>query len=292
MRNKPPFTCPQCGDTGLGGNKCLRCKVEMVDQAGVPELAPSAVFLGHPTFDGFTHPWAKWVSAVAFIITFSATIGGDVPWYAVVLGVQAAVWLAIVGAYLFVKKSRVKNHKNRLGAVYGRITAAPKAAPVGSASGACHVRGRVRVVKPVKSPLGAPVAAYLERRKRETVEVLPAGRGQTRRAVTAITVEESSAVGMFLVEDESGAALIDDDAITVVQVGGTAEGWDSPLSIVVKDGDEIEIIGPAERKPGSAYPELAKEGGYREAASLLVFDGKPAERILVLAKSTGILMNA
>jgi hypothetical protein len=113
--------------------------------------------------------------------------------------------------------------------------------------------------------------------------MLSMGRGQTRRAVTALTVEESSASGTFLVRDETGAALIDDDAYTLASPTLVEKAWNEPLSIVLKDGDEVEILGAAERKPSSTYPDLARSAGYREAPSILVFDGSPERRVLLIA---------
>jgi hypothetical protein len=143
------------------------------------------------------------------------------------------------------------------------------------------------VIEPVKGPTGDPVAAYLVRARKETIEMLPMGRGQTRRAVTALTVEESSACGTFVVRDETGAALIGDDACTLASAALVEKAWNEPMSIVLKDRDGVEIPGAAERKPSSAYPDIARSSGYREAPSLLVFDGSPEQRVLLIASPAG-----
>ncbi|MDI1481462.1 hypothetical protein [Polyangium sp. y55x31] len=295
MRNQPPFSCPQCGDTGLGGDKCLRCKLELVDKAGVPALSPPAVFLGHPTFAGFMDPWARWAAIIAFILTFFTSHeygAGTVELVVLLIGVQVVLWGAIYAAYRSFIGARIKSLRARLRALQARIASAPAAAPIGSASGVCRVRGRVRVITPVKGPLGQPVAAFLERRKRQTVGMVSTGRTPVE-AVTAVTVEEMSAAGVFLVEDESGTALVDDDAFVVAQLGGTAKDWNEPLSIVVNDGDEIEVFGPAERKSAAELSVPARQGGggYRDAGNVLVFDGKPTERVMILAKSAAVFLN-
>ncbi|MDC3958707.1 hypothetical protein [Polyangium jinanense] len=295
MRNQPPFSCPQCGDTGLGGDKCLRCKLELVDKAGVPALSPPAVFLGHPTFAAFVDPWARWIAIIAFVLTFftSHQYGtGNVELVVLLIGVQVVVWGGIYAAYRSFIGARIKRLRARLRVLQARIASAPAVAPIGSASGVCRVRGRVRVLEPVKGPLGQPVAAFLERRKRQTVGLVSAKRGTQVEAVTAVTVEELSAAGVFLVEDESGTALVDDDAFVVAQLGGTAKDWNEPLSIVVNDGDEIEVFGPAEWRSGAGLPGHASQGGYRDGGNVLAFDGKPAERVVILAKSAAVIVNA
>lgn len=287
MRNQPPFSCPQCGDTGLGGGKCLRCKLELVDKAGVPALSPPAVLLGHPTFAGFIDPWARWVATIAFVLTLLASFqygAGVVEWVVLSIGVEAVVWGGIYAAYRFLIGARIKSLRARLRVLQARIASAPAVAPIGSASGVCRVRGRVRVLEPVKGPLGQPVAAFLERRKRQAVGLVSAKRGTQVEAVTAVTVEELSAAGVFLVEDESGAALVDDDAFVVAELGGSAKDWNEPLSIVVNDGDEIEVFGSAEWRSGAGLPGHASQGGYRDGGNVLAFDGKPAERVVILAK--------
>jgi hypothetical protein len=282
VRNEPPFSCPQCGDTGIGGDRCLRCKIDMLDRAGRPVLAPSAVFLSLPTLDGFTHPWAMWATGAVFLICLVSIPGADAPWWVFVIA-EVALWAAILGTFVLIKDRRVKQHRSRIQAVRARLAGSGAVTPILDAGGIARIRGKISVIKPVNGPLGEPVAAYLVRASKETVELLPAGRGQTRRAVTALTVEESSACGTFIVRDESGAALIDDDAYTLASPALVDMPWNEPISIVLKDGAEVEILGAAARKPVSAYPDLAQSGGYREAPSILVFDGSPEQRVLLIA---------
>jgi hypothetical protein len=177
----------------------------------------------------------------------------------------------------------VKQHRSRIQAVRARLAAAAAVTPILQAGEIARIRGKISVIKAVKGPLGEPVAAYLVRARKDTVELLPIGRGQTRQAVTAQTVEESSACGTFVVRDESGAALIDDDAYTLASPMLVDMPWNEPISIVLKDGAEVEILGAASRKPTSTYPDLAAVAGYREAPSILVFDGTPERRVLLIA---------
>lgn len=288
MRNQPPFSCPQCGDTGLGGDRCLRCEVELVDSAGLPALAPPAVFWSRPTFEGFTYPWAAWLSMGAFVISILNVVGAKLVWWHL-LAVQVALWGAITGAYFGVVRLQVKRHRERAEAIRARIASASPVAPIGQCNGLSHIRGRVHLIKPVQGPNGDPVAAYLVRRQKFILASVRDRRGQPLELTTTITVEETSASGTFLVKDDSGAALVDDDAFTVSPLATGRAKWDQPLSLVIKEGDEVEIIGPAERQPSSAVPELARASGYREASTLLVFNGTPAERVLILSRGSGLV---
>lgn len=287
MRNEPPFTCPQCGDTGLGGEKCLRCKIEMVDRAGRAVLTPPALFLSLTTFDGFTHPWAGWASGIAFLLSMGS-LTADVPWW-MILVVQLALWGTIYAVYRLLNDRRVKGYRRRLRAVRERVASASAVTPIMQTEGHAHIRGKVSVIKPVQGPLGDPVAAYLVRRKKDTVETVTSGR-TTRKAVTAQTVEESSACGVFVIKDESGTALVDDDAFTLASITPETSDWDDPITIIVRDGTEVEILGTASRIAASAHPELAKLGGYREAPSLLAFNGTPEDRVLLLARPEGAVV--
>ena len=233
MRSEPPFSCPQCGDTGVGGDRCLRCKVDMLDRAGRPALVPSAVFLSLPE------------SRRALV--------GD------------------------------RHRRRRALGGRARLAAAAAVTPILQADEIARICGEISVIKAVKGPLGEPVAAYLVRARKDTVELLSMGRGQTRQAVTMQTVEESSACGTFVVRDESGAALIDDDAYALASPMLIDMAWDEPISIVLKDGAEVEILGAASRKPTSTYPDLAAFAGCREAPSILIFDGTPEQRVLLIA---------
>jgi hypothetical protein len=259
----------------------LRCKVDLVDKAGVVALAPAAVFLSRPTFQGFTRPWAVWVAGLAGAVSL-IMMGGGLPWWGLI-AVQVALWLLIFAAFVLAKELKIKKLRTRVQAVFDRAAAAAPARPIAEAGGVCHVRGRARALKPVQGPLGNPVVAFLVRRKKDTIVLVRDRYGTTHQVVTEVTVEESSGCGVFLIEDETGAALVDDDAFTIAPLATRRIDWDEPISITVEDGAEVEVIGRAERKPASALPELARSGGYREAPSLLVFDGRPEERVVILA---------
>jgi membrane protein implicated in regulation of membrane protease activity len=284
MRNQPPFSCPQCGDTGLGGDKCLRCKVEMLDRAGQAVLTPPALFLSLATFDGFTNPWAGWASGAAFLISLLSLTTEERPWW-VILVIQVVLWGTIYGVYRALNERRVKRYRQRLQAVRDRVGAAGPVTPIAQAEGRVHIRGKVSVIKPVKGPMGDPVAAYLVRRKKDTVETIVSGR-RRREAITAQTVEESSACGVFVIKDESGTALVDDDAFVLGAIEPQKSDWDDPITLIVREGSEVEILGTAKRIAASAHPEIAKSGSYRDAPSLLVFDGTPDDRVLLLAQQT------
>jgi hypothetical protein len=258
----------------------LRCKVPLLDRGGRAALAPPSVFVSRPTFTGFINPWGRWVFSISLLLSFM-TIKDYGPW--LVIGTQVIVWGLILNAFFFVRNRQVDQHRSRTRLIRERVVGAGPVGAIRDAKEKVRIRGRVRIIKPVKGPMGEPVAAYLVRHQRSAIGMI-SGRAGAYEAVTSVTVEESSACGVFLVTDETGAALIDDDAFAIAPLDGGEVAWDKAMSIIVKEGSEIEVIGPAQRKPSAEYPVLAQTTGYREAPSVLALNGTADERVIVLAQ--------
>lgn len=111
-----------------------------------------------------------------------------------------------------------------------------------AAQGIVRVRGRVRVLDPAEG--AAPrVGAVLGARR---------------------------ACGRFLVVDESGAAVVDDDMFEI---------WPSDLlDAVIEDGDLVEIVGSGRRQ---RVPGLTGRG-FRDTADALVFEGSKERKVHII----------
>lgn len=274
MRNLPPFACPRCGDSAVDVARCLRCDVEVLDRNGQAKLAPGVSFVDYRNFYGYLFPGATLTIIGWYFFSLAMTFSGVS--MSTTLPVLVAALAALFALYVVNTVRRGKKHRQPLREAMARVALTP-VTPIASSSGRAHVRGRVRVLEPVRAPSGETAAAYLLR-VREGL----AGR---RRAIVGVFVREASGSGTFLVEDETGAALVDDDAVAVFPLDAAGVDWNSPLRIMVQDGDEVEVVGPATRRSSSDCPALAKGKTASDATSILVFDGTPAERVLILGRS-------
>ncbi len=135
---------------------------------------------------------------------------------------------------------------------------------VDASDGVVRIRGRVRSIRPVPTPGGDLVAAFRARR----VEAA-AGRGRREEMV------ETTAAGRFVVDDGTGLAVVDDDAFALepLDVGATAE------VLALRDGDLVEVIGPARRAP---LPQDVHPGNAAEQETALIFDGSPDSLVLLV----------
>jgi hypothetical protein len=97
------------------------------------------------------------------------------------------------------------------------------------------------------------------------------------RAVLGLRVDDATAAeghghdargGRFVVVGEHGQALVDDDQLHL-----------GPFTYSVRDGDEVEVRGPARRAEGS------DGGDYRADVPRWVFDGTPQSPVVVSAVS-------
>lgn len=231
----------------------MRCKVPLVDQAGDVDASP-------PCFVGGTLRFSllgRWVTARAKSRAFEAAF-------------------------------------ERAGPIV----------PVAQASGYTHVRGRARLLSPVKDPFGESLGAFLARKSvgaggRELVHrpevgvainVPGASYSWSRPASYEMehvhygsTIEESSRCGRFAVEDESGVAIVDEDAVEV----WVTPRWDAPeersFCVGVREGEVVEIMGPGAHRPAEDDEVRGRKSSYRTDARVFAFDGRPHERVWVLA---------
>lgn len=258
MRNRPPFSCPTCGDTALAGSTCVRCRVPLVDQDGFVDVSPPVRAGGHFRFSLL----GRWLSARRMT-------------------------------------KRVREAWEKAGAVL----------PIAQAAGTCTVRGEVRVLSPVSDPFGRKVGAF---RARKVVgaggrELVVEGDRSLHLQVGAIsipvfheqggagmqhvhygsTVEESCRCGRFLVEDETGVALVDEDAVDV-WVPPEVDGPDDlSFSIAAMEGATVEVMGPGAHRPAREEERAHRRAGYRQAATTFVFDGRPEARVWILVRPPG-----
>jgi hypothetical protein len=272
MRNQPPFACSRCGDSAVDVERCVRCDVEVVDRSGQARLAPGVSFVHYRNFYGYLFPGATFTIIGWYFFSLAMTFSGAS--MSTTVPVLAVALFALFGLYVVNTVRRGKKHRQPLRQAMDRVAATP-VTPIASSSGRAHVRGRVRMLEPVRAPSGETAAAYLLR--------VSEGLSGRRRAIVGHAVREASGSGTFLVEDDTGAALVDDDAFAVFPLDAAGLDWNSPLRLLVQDGDEVEIVGPAARRSSSDCPALAKGKTASDATSILVFDGTPAERVLILA---------
>jgi hypothetical protein len=174
-------------------------------------------------------------------------------------GVVAGLALVVVlqrraiAAWARARATRKRAERRRLDA--GVLRAIVDAEP-----GQVRVRGRVRTLRPVPTPAGDLVAAFRGRR----IE----GAGARREVV------EVQACGRFLVDDGSGLALVDDDAFAIEPLDVPARGG----LIALRDGDLVEVVGPARREPPPE--DVARRG---DGETVLMLDGTREAPVLLVA---------
>jgi hypothetical protein len=132
----------------------------------------------------------------------------------------------------------------------------------------------------------ADVAVLLDVERTGTIAI----RGRVRAlagvaddpTIVARTAELDSASGRFEVHDGTGIALVDEDAFVVWSYSGDAprpQRWGG----VVRDGDEVVVIGPA--RPASPEEAANVARGYRRAPAVAVFDGTARDRVAILVRA-------
>lgn len=176
---------------------------------------------------------------------------------------NAGAELVALGGYFFSslgRQVRELNKRRRLRARFGSPITPIAAAKDGEA----HIRGTVQILEPVMHRQGGEVAAYLFRIRED-------GRREN------VAIETQLGCGKFLVRDETGEALVDDDFFAILPEKFPAS---SNINICIHDGDEIEVVGNASLR---ALPELPSVGraGFREAPKILVFDGGPDALVVI-----------
>lgn len=176
---------------------------------------------------------------------------------------NAGADLLAVGGYFFASLGRQVRELNKRRRLRARFSA-PLAPIAAAKDGEVHIRGKVQILEPVMHRQGGEVAAFLFR-------IREAGRGGD------VAIETQLGCGKFLVRDESGTALVDDDFFAILPEKFPASG---NVDVRIHDGDEIEVVGNASLR---ALPELPSVGraGFREAPKILVFDGAPDALVVI-----------
>ncbi|MBW2527058.1 MAG: hypothetical protein JRI23_22950 [Deltaproteobacteria bacterium] len=180
-------------------------------------------------------------------------------------------------------------HRGRRRRIERRKRAAGPIQPIGSATGQCHVRGRAHVLRPADREPPVAAGALLTRQRRgdsANVEVIKDGR-PVMTTVSRHYMEERSACGRFAVIDDTGVAIVDDAAFEIWSLGISFAATDD-VTVAVRDGDTVEVIGPAERGPAPDVRDIPGhvpvDEGYRDRAPrALLFDGSAQNRVLILA---------
>jgi len=231
------------------------------------------------------------VAALVVIkLVFDLSIAG----VAVVAGVTlggALIALRVLQA----RRAQRSKAPGRAEAMEQALRRAPGVTAASAASRYARVRGRVRVLEPVLDPSGRKVGAFrsqsalgaggqewVHRRHKDTAHSR-SGDTMERHHVHYGTLSVlSSKCGRFVVQDDSGVALVDDDAIEVSAAEGVSARLSASTEVWVGDGDEVDVVGPGDREP---IPDGALlTGDYRDGATAFVFDGRPDNRVYVLLR--------
>lgn len=252
------YECPRCGDSNPFGTQCPHCEVPLLDENGlVPPPSEEIVMESGPHI----------VEPLVTLPVFGDTswLVGRSPGNAFVFffgyALRAWRWVLRRARAIVLRKAQCNEMKTVSSVVHiARAT-----------DGVVRVRGRVQVLQPVTAPngMGACAAFFWRTRTKQRCTCSPWCVSTT----TVLTTRR--ACGRFVVFDSSGAALVDDDFFELDTRGSTLTATDETGGIVLYDGDEVEVIGPAARQSPLARGVVI-QSTFREAPSLLVFDGRPS----------------
>lgn len=244
MRVVPPFRCPGCDRVREHAVRCSECEERVpVDALGrlVPMDKPS------------TNPPGMFLLGVPVAALLGTVLFPFHPLAPLVAGAYLVPMLGLSAA--------AAHHGLRHRSDAGRR----------------HRRERLSILTTKARPLGELVSRLDDTKATLAVR----GRAQLIRAaegddpqVVARGQGLLGACGRFLVDDGTGRALVDDDAITVF----TGSRFAPRSEGVARDGDEVVVVGPA-RAP--TPDERASLGGYRDAKPLVVFDGSAEQHVLI-----------
>jgi hypothetical protein len=143
------------------------------------------------------------------------------------------------------------------------VEAAGPPAPIARAGeGLSQIEGEVEILEPVHTLAGEPCAAFLEQ------QVMRAPHPSFKN-VTVERIEVRRGFGRFLVRDETGVALIDDDFVRLFDADGRTPDATEQGVIIVRAGDRVRVVGYGKRGPALASAASSLRG----APSALCFDG-------------------
>lgn len=132
--------------------------------------------------------------------------------------------------------------------------------------GTVRIRGEVSVIEPVEARPDELCAAFVRR------DYLHQG-VEAQSAVIG-----SGACGRFLVRDDTGAALVDDDFFEIFGEDGKPPHATKPYELIVRDGDLVEVVGPARRVPTQSSAPTS----FREPSTQIVFNGTSEALIRII----------
>src|SRR5687768_7827742 len=99
----------------------------------------------------------------------------------------------------------------------------------------------------------------------------------------AVNFEDTQECGRFAVLDATGVAIVDDDCFDL----WPAEGDPHPRGVVLQDGFDVEVVGPARWGQAADVRDLVARTGYREVGKALIFDGRPDAPVRLFATGPG-----
>jgi len=139
------------------------------------------------------------------------------------------------------------------------------------------VRGRVRVLEAV-SVQEDSCAAWAQRDVLERNMVTWTSGGSVPSKEQRLL--ETRAAGRFLVVDDSGVALLDDDAFVLAPLPVAKPG--EMARVTVHDGDEVLVYGRARRdEADESSRAYASASAYRESGQVLRFEGTERHPLVI-----------
>lgn len=272
MRRLPIDHCPVCGVISKTNTYCARCGVDMVDANGhgriEPEVLSRTVRFSRRTLLGALAFLAFW----SLMPNWYTHLHG----YAATLRLRAITFCAMGAVFIVVRL--VRRAREGVRAAVRRASVSPIASVDSPNAG---IRGRVVVLRPAGAA-SPDVAARIVRHD----EVVPSNRrtvslySPVDREATVTLHKEASVCGRFAVIDETGVAIVEDDAIVFEDDRPRSER--SSLD-ALREGDVVDVFGPASRRAAMDAHTRANVP-LVHARHALVFDGTPKDKVHVVVR--------
>lgn len=284
MRNAPPYRCPGCGAESDYPSRCDECEELYLDARGRPNVRPHVERWSVPRLRG------PMIGVLLFALFVSGQVAMVTAWegelqldlFTIAAG---ALWAAFFGmlGWRLLGSMRASNLRAGARAALASLPARPVAEATG---GRCRVRGRVRVLRPAADEDASVGAAFRRVKTSHSYKVQVYDR-RGHRDVTRVetVVTETAECGRFAVIDASGVAIVDDDAFRVWSRSGRGLPAFRDGAFLAREGEEVEIVGPARAGEAEEVRDLAPAGsGYREGppTAALIFDGTPDDPVWIL----------
>lgn len=208
------------------------------------------------------------VDAVAYMIAV-----------ALISGFVAYTWLRTQ------KKTREVSDADRTRQLRDALSAI-ELSPIGDAkAGRARIRGTVHVLRGVHDGLAAVFQRVRETHK-WMVEVVHDDQ-LVSEEMRETTITDTSECGRFAVVDDTGVAIVDDDAFVIWSLKQKLAAYEGG-ALALRDGAEVEIIGPATKGVAPEAASLVRESSssYRSGRSdsALLFDGTPDDRVWIVVQ--------